>query len=161
MNAKANKKSKAPSSLIAQNKKAGHDYVLSERMEAGVVLEGWEVKSLRAGKVQMSDAFVIVRNGEAWLMSVLINPLISASTHVNPQAVRSRKLLLHKNQIDQLVGAVERKGFSIVATRMYWSRGRVKVEIALGKGKKLHDKRASDKDRDWKRQQERIMKNAG
>lgn len=161
MNAKAHKKTKAPSSQIAQNKKAGHDYLLSERMEAGLVLEGWEVKSIRAGRVQMSDAFVLIRNGEAWLHSVLITPLSSASTHVNPEAVRTRKLLLHRNQLNQLVGAVERKGFSIVATKMYWSRGRVKVEIALGKGKKLHDKRATDKDRDWKRQQERIMKNSG
>jgi len=158
VNAKSKTKKKDTSATIALNKKAGHDYALTQRFEAGIALEGWEVKSLRAGKVQLRDAYVLLKDGEAFLLGLQITPLASASTHVEPDPRRTRKLLLHKEEIDQLIGAVERKGFALLATAMYWKKGRAKVEIALGKGKKLHDKRASEKERDWERQKSRILK---
>lgn len=158
MNARHKNKAKDTSSTIALNKKAKHDYALSQRFEAGLVLEGWEVKSLRAGKVQLRDAYVLLKNGEAFLFGAHITPLPSASTHVEADPQRTRKLLLHKDELDQLVGAVERKGFALLATAMYWKKGRAKVEIALGKGKKQHDKRATEKARDWERQKSRILK---
>ncbi|MFC1774078.1 SsrA-binding protein SmpB [Pseudomonadota bacterium] len=152
------KKDKKPSSTIALNKKARHDYQLEDRFEAGLVLEGWEVKSLRAGKVQMVESYVLLKNGEAFLFGCLITPLQTASTHIQPDSRRTRKLLLHQHEIDRLIGAVDRKGYSIIPTAMYWSKGRAKLEIALAKGKKEHDRRADIKERDWKRDKKRILK---
>jgi len=152
------KKDKKPSSTIALNKKARHDYQLEDRFEAGLVLEGWEVKSLRAGKVQMVESYVLLKNGEAFLFGCLITPLQTASTHIQPDSRRTRKLLLHQHEIDRLIGAVDRKGYSIIPTAMYWRKGRAKLEIALAKGKKEHDRRADIKERDWKRDKKRILK---
>lgn len=143
---------------IALNKKARHDYALEERFEAGLALEGWEVKSLRAGRIQLRDSYVILKNGEAWLLGALITPLPTASTHIQPDAQRTRKLLLHRAELSKLIGAVERRGYTLVPTAMYWKRGRAKLEFALAKGKKAHDKRASIRERDWKREKERLMK---
>jgi len=157
--AKKSKKSKgAPSSTIALNKKARHDYFLGDRFEAGLVLEGWEVKSLRGGRVQIKESFVVLQNGEAWLMGVNISPLLSASTHIHPNPTRSRKLLLHAEELSRIFGAVDRKGFTLVPVALYWSKGRIKVEVALAKGKQAHDKRASEKNRDWGREKERLLK---
>ena len=152
------KKKKSPSASIVQNRKARHDYQIDERFEAGVVLEGWEVKSLRAGRIQLRDSYVIVKDNEAWLLGALITPLPTASTHIQPDAQRTRKLLLHREQLNKLIGAVERKGYALIPTAMYWIRGRAKLEIALAKGKQAHDKRASEKDRDWSREKQRLMK---
>lgn len=157
----ASKKGKAPTGTIALNKRARHDYLLEDRFEAGIVLEGWEVKSLRAGKGQLVDSYVLVRNGEAWLLGANITPLSSASTHVVADPQRTRKLLLHAKEIARIYAATQQKGFTCVATALYWKGNRVKCEIALGKGKKLHDKRASSRDRDWNRQKERLMKQTG
>ena len=148
------------SSSIAQNKKARHDYHLDERFEAGLVLEGWEVKSLRAGKVQLRDTYVLLKDNEAFLFGALINPLPSASTHITPDPQRTRKLLLHRREIDHLKGAVEREGMTAIALDLYWKGGRAKVEIALARGKRQHDKRAAEKDRDWQREKARILKGA-
>ena len=156
--AKNKKSSKAPSSTIARNKRAHHDYSIEDKFEAGLVLEGWEVKSLRDGRVQINDTYVMVKDGEIWWLGGLITPLLSASTHIHPQPTRSRKLLLHRREIDKLIGAVERKGYTLVPLAMYWKKGRAKLEIGLAKGKKDHDKRATDKDRDWGREKERILK---
>jgi SsrA-binding protein len=123
-----------------------------------VVLEGWEVKSLRAGRVQIVDSYVFIKNGEAWMTNVLITPLQTASTHIHPEANRIRKLLLHRLELDKLIGAVERKGYTLLALSLYWKHGRVKAEIGLAKGKQEHDKRATEKDRDWKREKQRILK---
>jgi len=153
-----NKKSKTPSNTICLNKKAGFDYFLQERFEAGIILEGWEVKSLRAGRVQLRDAHVLIKNGEAWLLGSLINPLPTASTHIHPEAQRTRKLLLHRKELNKLVGAVERKGQALVPTALYWKKGLAKVEIALAQGKKEFDKRETEKERDWQRQKERLFK---
>ena len=152
------KKGKKPSSTIALNKKARHDYKLEDRFEAGLALEGWEVKSLRAGKVQMVESYILLKNGEAFLFGCLITPLQTASTHIKPDPRRTRKLLLHRHEIDRLIGAVDRKGYSIIPTAMFWSKGRAKLEIALAKGKKEHDRRADIKERDWKRDKQRILK---
>ncbi len=146
------------SSTIALNKKSRHDYSLEERFEAGLVLEGWEAKSLRAGRVQMRDAYVIVKSGEAWVIGLLISPLQTASTHITPDAQRSRKLLLRREELNKLIGAVERKGYTVVPTAMYWKKGRAKMEVALAKGKQAHDKRATEKDRDWGREKQRLMR---
>ena len=126
--------------------------------EAGLVLEGWEVKSLRAKSVQMRDSHVFIKNGEAWVSNLLITPLQTASTHINPEPTRVRKLLLHRKELAQLIGAVERKGYTIVPLSMFWIRGRAKIKIGLAKGKQKHDKRATEKDRDWQRQKERMLK---
>ncbi len=152
------KSKKAPSSTIALNKKARFNYHIEDRIEAGIALEGWEVKSLREGKVQIGDGYVLLKDGEAFLLGGLITPMLSASSHVETDPRRTRKLLLHKQEISRLVGAVERKGFTIVATAMYWKRGRAKVELGLAKGKKQHDKRAAEKARDWDREKGRILK---
>jgi len=149
------------SSMIALNKKARHDYFIEESQEAGLVLQGWEVKSLRAGRAQIAEAYVVVRGGEIWLVGANITPLTSASTHVHPDAGRSRKLLLQRREIDRLVGAVERAGYTLVPLKLYWKRGRAKLEIGLAKGKKQHDKRHAERDRDWQRQKARILKHAG
>lgn len=142
------------------NKKARHDFTLGDRFEAGIMLQGWEVKSLRAKKVQIRDSYVFIKNNEAWLSSTVITPLETASTHIHPEPQRMRKLLLHRDEITKLVSAVERKGYTLVATAMYWKKGRAKLEIALAKGKKEHDKRASEKDRDWKREKARMLKSS-
>ena len=144
--------------MITDNRKAYHDYFIEERFEAGLELEGWEVKSLRAGKVQLRDCYVLLKDGEAFLLGCLINPLISASTHITPDAQRTRRLLLHKEEINTLVGAVERKGYSAIALSLYWKNGRAKCQIGLAKGKKQHDKREAEKDRDWQRDKQRLMR---
>ncbi len=143
---------------IAVNRRARHDYFIEERFEAGVVLHGWEVKALRAGRLQLTEAYVLLRADEAWLFGAHVSPLPTASTHVQPDPTRSRKLLLHRRQIDSLVGAVERKGRTIVPLAMYWKDGRAKLEIGLAKGKKEHDKRADTRERDWEREKARVMK---
>lgn len=155
---KKNKSNKNTSGTIAQNKKARHDYHLEDKMEAGLVLQGWEIKAIRDGKVNITDNFINIHNGEAYLEGSRITPLNQASTHVVADPNRSRKLLLSKREIDKLIGARERQGFSIVATAMYWKKCWVKIEIYLAKGKQSHDKRDAVKDRDWARQKERMMK---
>ncbi|MFH0350743.1 MAG: SsrA-binding protein SmpB [Chromatiales bacterium] len=152
------KKAKIPENTITLNKKAKHDYSIEERFEGGLVLEGWEVKSLRAGRIQIRDSYVLLKNAEAWLFGALITPLPTASTHIHPDPQRTRKVLLNRSEINRLIGAVERKGYTAVATAMYWKRGRAKLEIGLAKGKKEHDKRAAERDRDWRREQERVLK---
>lgn len=149
---------KSKSGTIALNKRATHDYMLEERFEAGLVLEGWEVKSIRGGKAQLVDSYVLLRDGEAWLLGANIAPLASASTHVVADPKRTRKLLLHARELARIFAATQQKGFTCIATAMYWKGNKVKCEIALGKGKKLHDKRASQRDHDWNRQKQRILK---
>ncbi len=154
----AGKKKKPAGNLIAQNKRARHDYLLEDTFEAGLVLLGWEVKALREGKVQMVDSYVLLRDGEAWLLGVNITPLVSASTHVVAEPQRTRKLLLHSREIAKLFSATQADGYTCVATRLYWKDNRVKCELALGKGKKQHDKRQAERNRDWDRQKQRLMK---
>lgn len=152
------KKPKISDNTIALNKKARHDYFIEDDFEAGMVLEGWEVKSLRAGKVQIRDSHVFVKNGEAWLSNATITPLQTASTHIKPEPTRIRKLLLHRKELSTLIGAVERKGYTLVPLSMYWIRGRAKIKIGLAKGKQKHDKRATEKERDWNREKQRVLK---
>ena len=152
------KKPKQQSSTIVLNKKARHDFFIEDKFEAGIALEGWEVKSLRAGRVQMRDSHVFIKNGEAFMVNTLITPLQTASTHIKPEQNRTRKLLLNRRELDQLTGAVEREGYTIVPIAMYWKHNKVKVEIGLAKGKQQHDKRASLKDKDWAREKQRILK---
>ena len=147
-----------PPTTIALNRKARHDFHIEERFEAGLALTGWEVKSLRAGRAQLQESYVVVRGAEAWLFGAHIAPLVSASTHVNADPVRTRKLLMHRVELDRLIGAVERKGYTLVPLGLYWKRGRAKLEIGLAKGKKQHDKRADEKERDWRRQRDRLLK---
>ncbi|MEX0735027.1 MAG: SsrA-binding protein SmpB [Steroidobacteraceae bacterium] len=151
-------KKDAPADRIAVNRRARYDYFIEEQLEAGVALHGWEVKSLRAGRLQLQEAYVLLKDDEAWLFGAHVSPLPTASTHVQPDPTRSRKLLLHRRQIDALVGAVERKGRTIVPLAMYWKNGRAKLEIGLARGKKEHDKRADTRDRDWQREKARVMK---
>ena len=146
------------SSTIALNREAKHEYFIEERFEAGMVLQGWEVKSLRAGRLNLRDSYIVVKNAELWLLGAHISPLLTASTHINPDPTRTRKLLMHREQINRMIGSVERKGFTIVPLAMYWKQGRAKVEIALVKGKQEHDKRATTKEREWQRDKARIMK---
>jgi SsrA-binding protein len=153
--AKAKKKSPAN---IAQNKRARYDFQIEETFEAGISLQGWEVKSLREGHVQLKESYALLKDNEAFLLGCHITPLLSASTHINPDATRTRKLLLHRNELDKLIGAVERKGYTLVPIALYWKQGRAKLKLGLGKGKKMHDKRATEKSRDWQRQKERLMK---
>jgi len=152
------KKSANTGSTIALNKKARHEYTLEDRLQAGLALEGWEVKSLRAGRVQLVDSYILLKGGEAFLLGALITPLPTASTHIQPDPTRTRKLLLHRDEIDRLVGAVDRKGYSLIPTALFWSKGRAKLEIALAKGKKEHDKRAALKERDWQRDKQRLLR---
>lgn len=153
------KKSKAAGgATIALNKKAGHDYFIEQRIETGMVLEGWEVKSLRAGRIQLKEGYVKILHGEAFLVGAHISALAAASTHVNPDPTRTRKLLLKRAELNRLIGLIERAGYTLVPTAMYWKRGRAKLEIGLAKGKKQHDKRATEKDRDWQRDKERLFK---
>ncbi len=151
-------KKKTPDNSIAVNRQATHEFFIEETYEAGLVLEGWEVKSLRDGRIQLKESHIIVHKGEAWLLGAHISPLLSASTHVVPDTVRRKKLLLHSQELSKLIGSVERKGYTIVPLSMYWIRGRAKLKIGLAKGKKQHDKRAVSKDRDWQRDKARIMK---
>ena len=143
---------------IAENKKARFDFAIEDTLEAGLALEGWEVKSLRAGRAQITQSYVNLRDGEAWLFGALITPLSTASTHAHPDPTRTRKLLLHREELDRLVGSVERKGYTLVPLNLHWNKGRVKLDIGLAKGKKLVDKRATVKERQWKRQKERLLK---
>ncbi len=154
----ATKRKKAAPNTIAQNRRARFDYFIEERLEAGLALEGWEVKSLRAGKGQLTESYVVLRGGQAWLLGAHIAPLPTASTHITPDAQRTRKLLLHRKEIDRLTGLVERRGYTLVALDMYWKNGKAKVTIGLAKGKKQHDKRAVEKDRDWERTKARLKK---
>jgi len=158
--ASAKKSPSAASTLIADNRKARHDYHIEDDFEAGLCLEGWEVKSLRAGNANLTESYAFVKNGEAWLTGCHISPLLTASTHVNPDPRRTRKLLLNRIELDRLTGAIERKGYTLVPLQLYWKRGRAKLKLGLAKGKKQHDKRADAKDRDWKMQQARILKSS-
>ena len=151
-------KKKGGGSTIAQNKKARHEYFIQENYEAGIALEGWEVKSLRAGRISLVESYVTLKEGEAFLFGAHITPLPTASTHIQPDPLRTRRLLMHRRELDRLIGMVERKGYTLVPLAVYWKNSRVKLDIGLGKGKKLHDKRATDKDRDWQRDKQRIMK---
>ena len=151
-------KSATASKTIALNKRARHEYHLEQRFEAGLVLQGWEVKAIRAGRGNMTDAYAYVKDGEIYLIGAQITPLIQASTHVVPEDRRQRKLLLHRSEIDKLIGAVERDGYTIVPTAMYWSKNKIKLEVALAKGKQTHDKRDAAKDRDWARDKQRLMR---
>ena len=143
---------------IAENRRARHDYFIDDRQEAGLALLGWEVKALRAGRLQLQEAYVLLKDAEAWLFGAHVSPLPTTSTHVIADPTRSRKLLLHRRQIDALVGAVERKGYTIVPLAAYWKSGKAKLEIGLARGKKQHDKRADERDRDWHREKARVMK---
>ena len=156
----AKKKAKTPSNTSAQNKKARFDFFIEKEYEAGLSLMGWEVKSLRDGRAQLKESYVIIERGELFLFGAHFSPLNSASTHVKADPIRTRKLLLNRHEIDQLIGSVERKGYTIAPLTLYWSKGRAKLKIGLAKGKKQHDKRETIKERDWKRQQQRILKGA-
>lgn len=158
MAAKKNKDSAAGSSTIALNRQATHEYFIEERYEAGLALMGWEVKSLRAGRAQLKESYVILKNAEAYLLGAHFSALATASTHVDPQPTRSRKLLLHRHELSKLIGLVERRGYTLIPLALYWKRGRAKLEIGLARGKKQHDKRATEKDRDWQREKERVMR---
>ena len=155
---KSKKQSQATDSTIALNRKARHEYAIEEHLEVGIQLQGWEVKSLRAGKAQIADSYVIFKHSEAFLLGSVIHPLISTSTHVPAEASRTRKLLLHRKEIDRLAGLKERSGYTIIPLKMYWKGPLVKLDIGLAKGKKTHDKRQSAKDRDWKLEKARLLK---
>jgi len=154
---KSEKKEEAQRS-IAVNRRARHDYFIEDTYEAGLALAGWEVKSLRDGRAQITEAYVTLKNNEAWLIGAHITPLLSASTHVHPDATRTRKLLLQAKQIATLTGKVERAGYTVVPLELHWTRGRAKLSIGLAKGKKQHDKRADAKKRDWQREQGRLLR---
>jgi SsrA-binding protein len=151
-------KNKDQGNTIALNKRARYDFFIEERLEAGLALEGWEVKSLRAGQVQIRESYILLKDGEAYLFGALITPLPTASTHIHPDPQRNRKLLLHRSELNKLIGAVERKGYALIPIAMYWKNGRAKVEVGLAKGKKTHDKRQAEKDRDWNRQKQRLLR---
>ena len=146
------------SAPIAVNRRARFDYFIEERLEAGLVLEGWEVKSLRQGRANVAEAYVVLRRGEAWLIGAHINPLTQASTHIHPDATRTRKLLLQRRQLAELIGKVERAGYTLIPLDLHWTRGRAKLAVGLAKGKKEHDKRADIKERDWQRQKGRLLR---
>jgi len=152
------KAKKTSENVIAVNRRARHDYFIDDKFEAGLVLEGWEVKSMREGRAQLTEAYVNLRKGEAWLVGAHFSPLNTVSTHIKADPTRSRKLLLNRYELDRLTGAVERKGFTLVPLNLHWHKGRAKLDVGLAKGKKQHDKRADQKDRDWQRQKERILK---
>lgn len=145
---------------IADNRKASFNYFLEDRFEAGLVLEGWEVKAIRAGRAQLLDGYVMIRDGEMYLVGLNVTPLNSASTHVRPDATRMRKLLLHKDEIRRLIGKVEQRGYTLVPVNLHFRGARIKLEFALGRGKKLHDKRDAESKRDWQREQGRLMRHA-
>lgn len=146
---------------IVVNKRARFEYILEDQFEVGLVLTGWEVKSLRAGKVNISDAHVIIRRQEAWLLAAQIQPLATTDGCTSPDALRTRKLLLHRRELNRLIGLVERQGYTLIPLSLYWKRNKIKMNIALAKGKKLHDKRETNKTRDWERARARLMKNKG
>lgn len=148
----------AAGGTIALNKAARYDYFIEENFEAGLALEGWEVKSLRAGRMQLKESYVLIKDGEAFLFGAHVAPLPTASTHINPDPTRTRKLLLHRAELHKLIGAVERKGYTLVPLALYWKQGRAKLDIGLAKGKKDYDKRAVEKDRDWQREKQRLLK---
>jgi SsrA-binding protein len=152
------KEKKTAGNVIAVNRRARHDYFIESSLEAGLALEGWEAKSLRAGNAQLTEAYVNLKKGEAWLVGAHFAPLKTVSTHITADPTRARKLLLHRYELDRLIGAVERKGYALIPLELHWHKGRAKLDIGLGKGKKQHDKRADRKDRDWQRQKERILK---
>jgi SsrA-binding protein len=152
------KKDKEAPRLIAENRKARYDYFIEERFEAGLVLEGWEVKSMRAGKAQIAEGYVYLKNGEAFLFGAQITPLMTASTHKTVEPKRTRKLLLNKSELNRLVGSVEREGYTLVPLDLHWKDGRAKLEVGLAKGKKQHDKRDTEKNRDWARDKARILR---
>jgi SsrA-binding protein len=160
----ANKGKKKPAGggegTIAQNKRARHDYLLEQKFEAGIALQGWEVKAIRDGRVQLTDSFVTLHRGEAFLAGANITPMLATSTHVIPEPQRLRKLLLHARELAQIFVATQQRGYTCIPLAMYWKNNKVKVEIALGKGKKQHDKRAATKDKDWQRDKERLMKSS-
>lgn len=143
---------------IVENRKAHHDYFIEERFEAGLVLAGWEVKAIRAGHVQLKESYVVVRGGELWILGMHVSPLPTASTHVRPDATRTRKLLLRAEEIRKLIGRVEQRGYTLVPLNLHYKKGRIKLDFGLGRGKKLHDKRDTARDRDWAREKERLMK---
>ena len=155
----AEKEKKSAPRSIALNRRARYEYHIEEDYEAGLALEGWEVKALRAGRAQITEGYVVLKAGEAWLIGAHINPLLSASTHVNADPTRSRKLLLHNHELAKLVGKIERAGYTLVPLDLHWTRGRAKLKVGLAKGKKQHDKRADIKERDWQRDKQRLMKN--
>ena len=152
------KKGKTPDNTIARNKKARFEYYIEDRLEAGLALEGWEVKSLRAGKIQINESYVLLKDREAFLFGALITPLPTASTHVRPDPQRTRKLLLNRAEINRLANAVERQGYTVIPLTMYWKNSRAKLAIGVAKGKKTHDKRQAERDRDWQLQKERLLK---
>jgi len=143
---------------IIDNRKATHDYFIEERFEAGLVLEGWEVKAIRAGRTQIKEAYVVLRGEEMFVIGMHISPLLSASTHVKPDPVRTRKLLLHAEEIAKLIGKVERAGYTLIPLDLHYTKGRVKMALGLGKGKKLYDKREAEKQKDWDREKQRLMR---
>ncbi len=143
---------------ITENRKAFHDYFVEERFEAGMVLEGWEVKAIRAGRIQVNDAYVMVKDGALWLIGAHISPLLTASTHVHPDPVRTRKLLLRAEEVRRLIGKVEQRGYSLIPLDLHFSKGRVKAQIALAKGKLKHDKRASEREKEWQREKQRLLR---
>lgn len=152
------KEEKPAPRMIGENRRARFDYFIEERLEAGLQLQGWEVKAMRAGRAQLAEAYVYVRGGEAFMTGAHITPLITASTHRTADPVRTRKLLLHREQIDRLFGAVERRGYTLVPLELYWKNGRAKLQIGLAKGKQQHDKRATERDRDWQRDKARLLR---
>ena len=143
---------------IVDNRKATHDYFIEDRYEAGLVLEGWEVKAIRAGHVQIKESYVIVRDGEIWIVGMHISPLATASTHIHPDSTRTRKLLLKAEEISKLIGKVEQRGYTLVPLNLHYKNSRIKLDFGLGRGKKLHDKRDTARDKDWEREKQRIMK---
>ena len=147
-----------PPRTIAENRRARHEYFIEERLEAGLVLEGWEVKAMRAGRAQLAEAYVFIRGDEAFMTGAHIAPLKTASTHKVADPVRTRKLLLHRRQLDHLIGAVERRGYTLVPLELYWDQGRAKLQVGLAKGKQKHDKRAAEKDKDWVRDKARLLR---
>jgi SsrA-binding protein len=159
MATKKNTKKTDGTSNIAQNRRARHDYFLEDKFEAGIVLEGWEVKSMRDGRLQLNESYVVIDKREAWLHGAHISPLLSASSHIHPENIRRRKLLLNRVELNRLIAAVDRKSYTIVPVSMYWKKGRAKLEIALAKGKQQHDKRATSKDQDWAREKARVFRN--
>ncbi len=152
------KKDESHGPVIAQNRKAWHDYFIEEKFEAGLALQGWEVKSLRAGRAQLKEGYVVVEHGEAFLVGTHFSPLTSASTHVQANPTRSRKLLLHRSELNKLIGATERRGYTLIPLQLYWTRGRAKLEIGLARGKQAHDKRADIKKRESDREMQRVLK---
>lgn len=158
MSSGKSKTGKTTSSTIGLNKRARHEYHIEQRFEAGIALLGWEVKSLREGRLNFADSYALIKNGELYLIGTQITPLNTVSTHVVAEPSRTRKLLLHRNEIDQMIGAVERKGYTIVPTAMYWKQGRAKVELGVARGKQDHDKREVEKERIWQRERQRLLR---